>query len=253
MQILTFHNTERFAEAAKSLRQTLEVWGWQDRLIQSTELPPGCPPHAESPFAFKPWLIEQCRKLGVDQLLWADSSIRFMQSPLWIERELKRTGILMIEDSDQFLRWWSSDRSLDHFGIERRSLGDRRCALAGLIGFDLRRPKALEFLHAWLETERKGLFQGKWSNEDLTVSSDPEVKGHRHDQTLATLVAWNLGIEMIPHHDAGVFSWSDHAMHCDSARIIVDRSGSCPQVMRLIAKLPRQRVSSISMSETLEA
>ena len=40
-----------------------------------TEYPIGCPTHQDSPFAFKFFCIEECRKLGYTSILWLDTSV----------------------------------------------------------------------------------------------------------------------------------------------------------------------------------
>ena len=230
MKIITFYDQPRFAEGAALLGQSLTHWNWGNHLAVYEKLPPGCPSHAESPFAFKPHLLDRERRQGVELVLWADTSIRFMSSPDWVVDQIEQHGYLLIEDTDQLLRWWSSDRALDFFGLNRTDLNIHHDLSSGFLGLDFRHRVAHEFLDAWLESEKAGLFPGAWSNDDRSVSSGLSVKGHRHDQTCATLIARQMRLQPSPYREVGVASWPDYADICDTARVIVDRGRSCPQV-----------------------
>jgi hypothetical protein len=57
----------------------------------------------------------------------------------------------------------------------------------------------IEFLEIWKEKAMDGSFVGaKWSGVNgwpRTVSADERVKGHRHDQTIGSLIALQLGLK----------------------------------------------------------
>ncbi len=40
-----------------------------------------------------------------------------------------------------------------------------------------------------------------WKNDEQQVSADPRVRGHRHDQTAASIIAWQLGMDRVTAHD----------------------------------------------------
>ena len=234
MKIITFYDQPRFTTGAHWLRQTLACWKWENNFFAYAELPTGCPAHWESPYAFKPYLLDRERLQGIDLVLWVDTSIRFMQSPDWAFSEIEKNGYLLIQDSDQLLKWWASDLALKYFDVVRQDLSAQQDLLTGLVGLDFRQTVAQDFLDQWLAAEKAGLFRGSWTNDDLEVSSDPSVKGHRHDQTCAALIARQLNLKPLTDRECGIASWSDHAARCESARSIIDRKQNCPQVDSLL-------------------
>ena len=236
MQIISFYDQPRFALGATLLKQTLRCWDWEDRLTIYQEYPTGCRSHVDSPYAFKPRLFDRLRQEGAKRVLWCDTSIRFMASPAWAFELIERKGYLFIKDTGHLHRWWTSDQSLKYFGGERDSLGDEHDFLTALLGLDFRQPVAHAFLDAWLAAEKSGAFCGAWTNTDNCVSRDSSVRGHRHDQACAALIAMQLRLEPLSSQEVGVATWADHAQLCDSASIIVDRTRTSPHVSRLLVK-----------------
>jgi hypothetical protein len=70
------------------------------------------------------------------------------------------------------------------------------------MGWNMREPKCQEFLRIWLDKAVDGsTFPGSWTNHQREVSADPRVLGHRHDQSAASLIAWQLDMGFIVPHE----------------------------------------------------
>jgi hypothetical protein len=84
------------------------------------------------------------------------------------------------------------------------------------MGFDFRTKMAYNFLSMWLGAAQAGIFKGRWNNDEKTESEDSRVRGHRHDQTSAELIAYHLRIvkgAIIAHDEptrARYFTTWDH-------------------------------------------
>ena len=91
---------------------------------------------------------------------------------------------------------WTSDDALRAFGIERDLAMTMHLCLAGMLGINRRRAQALRFLTRWEELGNAGCFRGPWTNESGQASSDRRCRGHRHDQSAASWLCYELGIPM---------------------------------------------------------
>jgi hypothetical protein len=65
---------------------------------------------------------------------------------------------------------------------------------ACIMAFDFNTPIAAEFLARWKKASDDGIFIGHWKNDAKTESQDDRCRGHRHDQTCAELISYQLGI-----------------------------------------------------------
>jgi hypothetical protein len=125
--------------------------------------------------------------------------------------------IVIAEDGYILFRNWrnmlgerASDDALRVFDLTRE------CAMsipeigAGAIGLNMKNGLDLEFLDQWYAAARNGIaFRGiegplrtdgdyesvKW-NRSMRISSDPIVRGHRHDQRVAGILAHRLGMQL---------------------------------------------------------
>ena len=172
------------------------------------DLPPNTPAHRDVPYAFKAFAIEAAIGLGFDSVLWLDSSIIPIRSliPLWdlIERRgywfSKNLPYAKLGVAPWSCGQWCADSALGPLGID---LGDREelfgvpLVIGGAFGLCLRHQVAREFVARYFYLARNSrAFAGPWSNEQGRASADPRVLGHRHDQTVASVIAWRLGMEL---------------------------------------------------------
>lgn len=172
--------------------------------------PVGCPSPLEVPFAFKPFCLAEARAQGAGAALWLDSSCVAIRSLDPIFSAIEENGYVLFRNGSYWLGEWASDHTLSEYGVSR----DRALALpevnAAAIGLHFGSRLAVEFLESWLEAARAQVaFRGipeplqswddyedvKW-NGSRRVSADPRVHGHRHDQTVAGILADRLHLEL---------------------------------------------------------
>lgn len=182
-----------------SLTKTGFVWpneflGFEDEEVI------GAPAHEQCPYGFKPHAIEWARVSGFDLALWCDASV-------FAIRDIRPLFDWILTHGHAFFYNtncgpFCSDACLNTFGVTREQSFDIPM-LAGLcMAFDLRNKRTLEFLSRWLAAARDGVtFQGAHDNQNNAVSTDPRVKGHRHDQSAASLIAHQLCMPLISGPD----------------------------------------------------
>lgn len=155
--------------------------------------------------------------LGCNIVLWLDSVMLPIapMEPLW--DRIERDGYY-INNLDFTNYEWTADSAYPHLfpglDIDKARALNRTIPHmnAQVIGLDLRTDRGRWFLDQYHALSLTPAFSGPWSNNN--VASDPatpyysgpcgpaDVRGHRHDQTAASVVAWRLG--MTPSDGRGI-------------------------------------------------
>lgn len=181
------------------LKESLASVGFSGEFMYwDSTYPRGCPHHEETEYAFKPFCFVEVAAEGVQLALWLDSSIYPYREIDTIFEEIRSNGYLFVGGT-HFTGEYCTDDALSVLGVTReQALAIPSCS-SGILGLNFECEIAREFLARWHMCARDGrAFRGpKWSGVrgfPVTVSTDPRVKGHRHDQTVASILAWQLGM-----------------------------------------------------------
>jgi hypothetical protein len=167
-------------------------------------LPVGCPSHEEIPYAFKACALQEMIELGYDTLLWIDSSIIPVRplGSLW--ELIERQGYWFSENPPYGMAparsydcgQWTCDSALPILGL-REELFKVPQVIGTAFGLCLEHSIAQKFQIELLRMAKDGrAFCGPWSNENGQASADKRVLGHRHDQTVMSVLAYRLGMEL---------------------------------------------------------
>lgn len=193
--VVTLGVGQNFAGGVRRLEAGLIANGFDGERRMLTAYPPGCPTHKDAPYSFKPWLVDQARRDGFDQVLWMDAACVPVKPLDGLFGELAIEGAIFPYSGLRIWEW-CSDACAKQMGVSRNKLrGMCPSMWACVMGFDFRHETINEFLDQWLAYSRDGVsFHGSWRNENGETSVDPEVKGHRFDQTVATILAFRLGL-----------------------------------------------------------
>ena len=212
--------------------------------------PFGCPPHKERPYAFKAYAMECGLRNGADLILYCDSSIVPIRSmePLW--EQIERDGYLIINNG--FSNYtWTADSAYKHL-FPSHTLEDARelnknipHVVAGVIGLNLRSEIGAAFLKEYYRlASETDAFCGPWTNANAGPTpmvrydgvrcapcGPPDVLGHRHDQSAASVIAWRLGMKLTdpPIPFAYARTREDGTVHSEDQdqRTILMADGSC--------------------------
>jgi hypothetical protein len=204
-----------------------------DRWMAWNHEPEGCPLHADVPYAMKAFALKESAATA-DLLLWCDASILPIRSlePLWerIERDgywISRNGWTNYEwtaDSaypdlfpDDFGEYLDEGTDLDRMRKLNRTIEH---VVATTFGLNVKHPKGKAFLDEYYRlASRTKAFCGPWWNEAhpdcpghhegnprFSRCGPSDVRGHRHDQTAASVIAWRLGMQLTSPPD--IFAYS---------------------------------------------
>ena len=248
--------TGRYPAQLERLRESVRASGFTGDLLfwQPGALPPGCPPHDESPFAFKPFAFAEARRRGNDLALWLDASCVVVRPLDEVFTEIAGTGYVVFANGQHRVGEWASDVALVELGLTRDQALRIPEINAAAIGFDLHHPAATRFLDEWIDRARAGVafrgteapiltraghFDVKW-NVRGRVSPDRRVRGHRHDQTVAGVLTYRLGM-------SPVVKWVESSSGGRPRRpdtiVVIDRDGGRPAAIRALAGFVRRHPS----------
>lgn len=162
------------------------------------------------PYAFKPFSIKKSIEEGARYILWCDSVVYATKSIEPVFDQIKRNGYLLFDNIGFSIGDYTSDACLSHFGMSREEAFNQPMIMACVMGFDVQNPKAKEFLDKYIAAASDGItYHGDWTNENLQVSNDMRVKGTRHDQSVASILASQLSM-IITRGQSTHFAYDSH-------------------------------------------
>jgi hypothetical protein len=158
------------------------------------ELPKDSPSHEKVPYAFKAYAIKEVIDQGYDSVLWVDSSIIANRplTPLW--DFIDQQGYWLVDDPDgKGGIWncgqWTCDSALGPLGITREEAFGIPQIASFSFGLNLNNNIARKFFSEFWQYARQG-----------DAFCGPRTT-HRHDQTVASVIAWRLNMKLSPLTD----------------------------------------------------
>jgi hypothetical protein len=188
-----------FHEKLVRLKASFEKYSRDTRVIVYPQLPNGCPEHMDRPYAFKAYALCEARNFGYDQLIWADSSVYAVHDIELLWELIDARGYFLVRNGSGSCGEWTADSALEPLGITRREAFDIPQIAATCFGLNMNSPIAASFLSEYFRlASQTNAFSGPWVNDKLQASGNLRVRGHRHDQTAASVIAWRLGMKLSP-------------------------------------------------------
>lgn len=145
--------------------------------------------HADMPYQFKPFAVQEALERGYRQILWCDSTIRIFKNPEPLWDKCKEHGILAWNNEGHPLKDWISDYAIGWAGVD---VTDMKQIMACCIMFDFDHPKTRIVFDEWIEGAVNNCFY-------FDESTNPDYKGSRHDQALLSALMQKHGIEIQPY------------------------------------------------------
>ena len=191
-----------FIKGQKRLIETFLHQGYNgDFLFFNDVAELGCPKFHDAPYAFKSYAMKKAQEKGYRFILWVDSSVYAVKPVQEAFDLIERDGYLLLNGG-----WctgqWCSDAALVTLGVTREQLFSPQGRfpnwphlMACVMGLDLEDATARTFLDKYYLLANDGVtIQGSHTNDNQQVSADPRVRGHRHDQTIASVISWKMGM-----------------------------------------------------------
>jgi hypothetical protein len=178
-------------------------------------IPGEWPKHKDRPYAFKSFAMMEASSTS-DLVLWCDSSIvpiRPMES-FW--EALDRDGYFLVENKEGMNYEWTADNAYQYLFPDMSIDEARKISrtvpqiVGGIIGVNVRSKVGKAFIEEYYRLAKDtDAFAGPWANLNYPNRTQyggstyttapcgpPDVKGHRHDQTAASVIAWRMGLKL---------------------------------------------------------
>lgn len=210
------------------VRLGVEMARFGEQLRGWNLLPFGSPSHEAVPYAFKAYALKTLADEGFEMLLWCDASVIPIRPLKSMWEQVERDGYWISRNGWDNSDWTCDAAYQDLFpGMaldQARAVNQQIPHVVGTaFALDIRHPAGRSFLVEYfrLASETKA-FCGPWQNsaaegmahvnvgKRAALCGPPTTRGHRHDQTAMSVIAWQLGLTLTdgPH----VFSYAlrDH-------------------------------------------
>lgn len=187
-----------FLKGQERLVQSLKDFNYQgDVILFNSFEQVGSKVHLEVPYQFKVYAIEKARQMGYDVVLYCDASLYAIKDVMPVINHVIEKGYLM-EFCGFSAGQFSTDLCLNEFNLTRDEAMNIPLHSAGFTGINFQNPIASEFFDKWFKSAQEEIaFKGAWNNSEKQCSQDERCLGHRHDQTTASIIAHQLGMERI--------------------------------------------------------
>ncbi|MCE3278011.1 MAG: hypothetical protein K0S44_202 [Bacteroidetes bacterium] len=223
--ILNFaNNVGRYAQMQKRLIQALDKVGYKGDLgfFQHEEhIHHNCPYHKSEdpqhhqegkvvPYAFKAWAINEAVKKGYETIIWMDSAVYPSRDITPFIDHINQHGYIFFDNIGYSVGDYTSDACLNKHGWSREKAFGAKMIMACLMGFNTKSLDAKKFIHQYFEAAKDGIsYQGSWNNANGEVSEDMRVKGHRHDQSVASMIIHDMKLTITNAQDT-FFAYTSH-------------------------------------------
>jgi hypothetical protein len=216
---------------------------FQDRLIAAVnrvdpecgicawrEIPTGWPSHQDRPYGFKCRALVSAGAAGNDLLLWCDAPIVPVRSmkPLW--DRIEKDGYWIARNGWNNYEWTATDAYKVLFpdlslNQARRLNKDIPHVVASAFGINVAHPVGQMLISEYFRLCDTEAICGPWKNAPETHCGPIDVLGHRHDQTILSVVAHNLGLKLTDCPD--IFSYAPGA---DTSILVSDGGNTLTNV-----------------------
>jgi len=152
----------------------------------------GSPHHKDLNYAFKFYSFKKALEMGYQNILWLDCSMYAIKNIDECFEHINNCGYA-VTWSEYNNAQWTNDRTLEAFNMTRDEAEKTRHIYSGCFGISTNYTKFQEF-YTMYETHLPYL-NGAWNNNNKTESLDERCKGHRHDQTILSLILNKLEMD----------------------------------------------------------
>lgn len=195
----------------------------KETIVRWTDcVPKGSPPHYQRPYAFKAYAMKQAAE-RYPVLLWCDACILPGERPLedlW--RKIEDKGCWIANNGFTNYEWTADTAYPELFFAHDGGVSFERAreinrgiphVVATAFGIDTRHLIGAAILSEYFRLAQTNAFHGPRINANFTttienfvpmVEQHPkiarcgphDVRGHRHDQTALSVIAWRLGVKL---------------------------------------------------------
>jgi hypothetical protein len=198
--VISVGSRDHYVLCIDRLARSLHPWTEHtDVLLWKWQYPEGSPPHSEFQHRYKCFAFQAAVAAGYRRILWCDSVVQAVQHPQPVFDLIARDGFFM-RNTGNPCGAWTSDRCLEIMGLSRDEAMGIPEGSGACFGVDVGNPVGKRWLDEWCHYAALGAFNGPWDNQGNKCSTDPRCRGHRHDQSVGSILANRLGLKLDESH-----------------------------------------------------
>ena len=200
--------------------------------------PPGTPftfvdSYNYTAYAAKPFAMHALQFDGCDIAILLDAAFYPVRDIKPLIDHIEEVGYYFCNNEFK-VGEWCSDACMKEFGLTREALWQIPELSSYCVGLDLRRGECKQLLAQWRSAAyNQRMIAGRHTAGGVGrnhgfVSDDPAVKGHRHDQTVLSIIAYQFGMQELvkrPKLTAyAAMEWNEenHALHPNEETVLVN-------------------------------
>lgn len=183
------------------LKKSLETVGFTGSFIGWRDcVPAGCPPHSVIPDAFKSYAFQEAIRRGHTSVLWLDASVWAVKPVDPLFEIIEREGHLFFNGGG-CLGEWCKDSALPTLRLTREQAMGIQSPYCLVMGIDYSRTISRGWLDEFCRICQDGMtLPGPHPRaKPGEISNDPRVRGHAHEQTVASALIHHYGMTLREH------------------------------------------------------
>lgn len=180
-------------------------------------------------YCAKPFALMSAQLNGADIAILVDAAFYAVRPISPLIDHIQQTGYYFCRNGNN-VGEWSSDRCLERMGVDREEAFAFEEISSYCVGLNMNDGRCLELLQRWcgfasdrltIPGPHSALYNGTGRNPGF-VSKHPRVMGHRHDQTVLSVLAHRMGLqELVNRPKFTAYSGSE-----TEETVLVNRGGS---------------------------
>ena len=223
--VLNFaNNVGRYIQMQNRLKQSLERVGFDGDVLtwnHEEHISGDCPYHKSEdlnlhaqgrvvPYAFKAYAIKKAIDMGYETIIWMDSAVYASKDITPFINQIEKDGYIFFDNVGFSVGDYTSDKCLSKFGWSRDKAFQSKMIMACVMGINTKSKEAIAFFNQYYEAAKDGVsYPGSWHNHNGEVSDDLRVQGHRHDQSVASIIIEDMGLKITNGQETH-FAYSSH-------------------------------------------
>jgi hypothetical protein len=153
-----------------------------------------CEHHSVIPYKFKAYAIKKAIEMGYTQIVWCDSPVVAIKNITPVFEHIEKHGYAFFDNIGHSLGMWTNDKCLEYFGITREEAMNIKMIMASCMAFNMDFDITRKFMKEYIGLT--DLYIGSW-------------KDHRHDQSVASCVIYDLNMKILTGHKS-FFCYASH-------------------------------------------
>lgn len=180
------------------------------------------PTHDEVPYGFKAYAIQDAKNKGYDIVLWFDSIVYATKNINEVINHIINNGYVFFQNYGYSIADYTSDKCLEIMDISREEAKKFHMIMACCMGFNFNYNPINLLFDEYFNHTKTGAFIGPWINKNNELSNDIECKGHRHDQSVISILIKKYNLNIINGNETFFSYYLDTTPRSESVCLLTE-------------------------------